>query len=165
MSQPLALDTAPAGDAASGWRRDGGGGGAAVDALPYVDPLTDAERARAERLVAAEVRKSGGDGGGGGEQMWAAPADRRPPPSSQLASSTRTPADYLAALPPAPASTLPPLAAGEVARAAAGAPPLPPLDTTRFRLDPPPAGRRGDPGAWRGALDNARAQLEHQHNR
>jgi pre-mRNA-splicing factor SPF27 len=42
---------------------------------------------------------------------------------------------------------------------------MPPLDVTRFRLDPPPQQKRGDPAAWRAALDNANAQLEHQLNR
>lgn len=42
---------------------------------------------------------------------------------------------------------------------------MPPLDAARFRLDPPPASRRGDPAAWQAALDNARSQLEHQLNR
>ncbi len=42
---------------------------------------------------------------------------------------------------------------------------MPPLDVTRFRLDPPPAAKRGDAAAWRAALDNAHAQLEHQLNR
>ena len=89
-----------------------------------------------------------------------------PRPLSQLASSTKTPADYLASLPPPPPSSLAdrPLAAAELARVASGQP-LPPLDASRFRLDPPPASRRSDPGAWRAALDNARAQLEHQHTR
>lgn len=89
-----------------------------------------------------------------------------PRPLSQLASSTKTPADYLASLPPPPPSSLAdrPLAAAELARVASGQP-LPPLDASRFRLDPPPASRWSDPGAWRAALDNARAQLEHQHTR
>ena len=49
---PLALDVAPSGDARAAALASSGGG---VDALPYVDTLSDAERARAERLVAAEV--------------------------------------------------------------------------------------------------------------
>ena len=104
-------------------------------------------------------------------------AARTPPPSpklnlapsfhsSQLAASTSTPADYLAALPPAPEFSLKnhPIAAAELARAASGAP-APPggLDTTRYRLDPP--ARPHDVAAWRAALDNARAQLEHQAGR
>jgi len=42
---------------------------------------------------------------------------------------------------------------------------MPPLEITRFRLDPPPQAKRGDVAAWRSALDNANAQLEHQLNR
>ena len=39
------------------------------------------------------------------------------------------------------------------------------MDTARYNLPPPPEGQRGDPAAWRAALDNAHAQLEHQYNR
>jgi pre-mRNA-splicing factor SPF27 len=39
------------------------------------------------------------------------------------------------------------------------------LDTTRYRLDPPPQSRRNDVAAWRAALDNAHSQLQHQYNR
>jgi pre-mRNA-splicing factor SPF27 len=42
---------------------------------------------------------------------------------------------------------------------------MPPLDITRFRLDPPPQTKRGDAAAWRAALENANSQLEHQLNR
>jgi len=83
----------------------------------------------------------------------------------QLASSAATPADYLAALPPAPDFTLAnhPIAAAELARLAAGAPAPPGLDTGRYRLDQPR--KASDLPAWRAALDNARAQLEHQAGR
>lgn len=39
------------------------------------------------------------------------------------------------------------------------------MDTARYNLDPPPAAKRNDYNAWRVALDNAYAQLEHQYNR
>ena len=39
------------------------------------------------------------------------------------------------------------------------------MDTRRYNLDPPPAAKRNDVGAWRAALDNAHSQLEHQYNR
>ena len=39
------------------------------------------------------------------------------------------------------------------------------MDTTRYRLDPPPLNRRNDISAWRAAVDNAHSQLEHQYNR
>lgn len=39
------------------------------------------------------------------------------------------------------------------------------MDTARYGLEPPPPSRRNDFNAWRSALDNAYAQLEHQHNR
>lgn len=59
-----------------------------------------------------------------------------------------------------------PIAAAELERAATGAP-APPggLDTARYRLDPPAGGAAAGPAAWRAALDNARAQLEHQAGR
>jgi len=85
----------------------------------------------------------------------------------QLASSTKTPEDYLAELPPArdlDPSRLSSLIRAELLRVSEGRP-MPPLDASRYRLDPPPPDRRGDAGAWRACLDNARAQLEHQGNR
>ncbi len=39
------------------------------------------------------------------------------------------------------------------------------MDTARYSLDPPPPTKRSDHNAWRAALDNAHAQLEHQYNR
>lgn len=39
---------------------------------------------------------------------------------------------------------------------------VPPPDTTRYRLDPPPEAQQNDPAAWKKAIDNAKAQLEHQ---
>jgi len=39
---------------------------------------------------------------------------------------------------------------------------MPPLDASRFRLEAPPAASRGDAAAWRAAVGNAQAQLEHQ---
>ncbi len=43
--------------------------------------------------------------------------------------------------------------------------PKPEMDTTRYRLDPPPLNRRNDISAWRAAVENAHSQLEHQLNR
>jgi pre-mRNA-splicing factor SPF27 len=40
-----------------------------------------------------------------------------------------------------------------------------PLDTSRYRLDPPGPTKRNDFNAWKSALDNAHAQLEHQYLR
>jgi pre-mRNA-splicing factor SPF27 len=42
---------------------------------------------------------------------------------------------------------------------------MPPLDPSRYRLDPPPEDQRADPKAWLAALQNARAQLQHQQGR
>ena len=39
---------------------------------------------------------------------------------------------------------------------------IPPPDSSRFCLDPPPEVQRGDLNAWQKAVDNAKAQLEHQ---
>ena len=38
-------------------------------------------------------------------------------------------------------------------------------DALRYRLDPPPQNKRNDVEAWGVAIDNARAQLEHQATR
>ena len=51
MTQPLALDSAPHGEAGS-WRR----GEELIDALAYVDSLAPAERAAVDKLIAEEVR-------------------------------------------------------------------------------------------------------------
>jgi pre-mRNA-splicing factor SPF27 len=48
-----------------------------------------------------------------------------------------------------------------VARCAAGEP-LPPPDASRYRLEPPAGAAAGDAAAWAAAVDNAKAQLEHQ---
>lgn len=49
----LAIDAAPS-DAAASWRARGA---SLIDALPYVDSLTPAERALADRLIEAEVKR------------------------------------------------------------------------------------------------------------
>ena len=51
MTQFLVLDNAPAGEAAS-WRRHED----IIDALPYVDTLSDAEKVMVDRLIREEVR-------------------------------------------------------------------------------------------------------------
>lgn len=51
MAQPLALDSAPAGQAA-GWRK----GQDLIDALPYVDRLTPEEKQQVDKLIQEEVR-------------------------------------------------------------------------------------------------------------
>ena len=43
--------------------------------------------------------------------------------------------------------------------------PMPRIDTSRYQLDAPPQAKQGDVGAWRRAVDNAQAQLDHQGNR
>ncbi|KAI8466280.1 MAG: breast carcinoma amplified sequence 2 [Monoraphidium minutum] len=108
-----------------------------VDALPYIDPLTPDIKKQVEALIEAEMR-----------------------------TSSKRPADYLKELPALPPAKFEghPLLQAEYERVRARQP-MPPLDITRFRLDPPPMAKRGDVGAWRSALDNAGAQLEHQLNR
>lgn len=39
---------------------------------------------------------------------------------------------------------------------------VPPPDSSCYRLDPPPEAQQNDPAAWQKAIDNAKAQLEHQ---
>lgn len=43
--------------------------------------------------------------------------------------------------------------------------PMPKMDMSRYSLDPPPAPQQNDLGAWERAVQNARAQVEHQANR
>ena len=57
-----------------------------------------------------------------------------------------------------------PILQHEYSRVKAGKP-MEPLDTSRFRLAPPPANKQSDFNAWRKATDNAHSQLEHQYNR
>ena len=39
------------------------------------------------------------------------------------------------------------------------------IDITRYALEPPPIAKQADPQAWRRAVENAEAQLEHQATR
>ena len=43
--------------------------------------------------------------------------------------------------------------------------PMSRIDTSRYQLDPPPVAKQADPLAWRRAVENAEAQLEHQGTR
>ena len=43
--------------------------------------------------------------------------------------------------------------------------PMPRIDTSRYQLEAPPSAKQADPVAWRRAVENAEAQLEHQANR
>ncbi|KAI7836667.1 hypothetical protein COHA_009443 [Chlorella ohadii] len=65
----------------------------------------------------------------------------------EMRSSSKKPSDYLNELPPLPETR------------------FKAMDTARYSLDPPPPTKRSDHNAWRAALDNAHAQLEHQYNR
>ncbi|KZW02053.1 breast carcinoma amplified sequence 2 [Exidia glandulosa HHB12029] len=63
--------------------------------------------------------------------------------------------------PPATLFEKNPLLAAELARIEAHKP-IPPIDTTRYQLPPPPSGQDASEEAWQKALDNAKAQLTHQ---
>lgn len=100
--------------------------------------------------------------------------------------SSKTPKDYLKELPPVPPSIITvrqhlthnpciqprhhlqeehhKLLHAELARVAAQQD-LNALDATRYRLDKPAEAQRDDPEAWQQAVDNAKSQLQHQHNR
>mmetsp|Transcript_47133 Transcript_47133/g.89986 ORF Transcript_47133/g.89986 Transcript_47133/m.89986 type:complete len:249 (-) Transcript_47133:332-1078(-) len=107
---------------------------ARIDALPYGDALPSDWRTTAEQLIKEEMRRS-----------------------------SKSVQDYLEDLPPMPPTRFPEdsLVGAELARVSAGLP-MPPMDQTRFRLEPPPLNRRNDGNAWKSALNNASAQLEHQ---
>lgn len=108
-----------------------------IDALPYIDGITNDDRHQAEELIKEELTRS-----------------------------KKKPTDYLASFPPLPPSRFQghPILQHEYARVKA-AKPLEPLDTSRFHLAPPPANQHSDFSAWRKATDNAHSQLEHQYNR
>lgn len=74
------------------------------------------------------------------------------------------PPDYLEDK-PAPKMRFPsPLLKAEWARVRAGKA-MDTMDTSRYELQPPQGAAAEDETAWRRALNNARAQTEHQHNR
>jgi len=105
-----------------------------IDALPYVDELPQHWKDEVDKEIGLEMRRS-----------------------------VKSPKDYLAELPPFPASKFLPgsLIDQELKRVATGAA-LPPMDQARFRLDPPALNRSNDVTAWKKSLDNAQTQLEHQ---
>ena len=43
--------------------------------------------------------------------------------------------------------------------------PMAKFDTSRYQMDPPPEHLRDDEAAWKTAVENAQAQLEHQATR
>ncbi|EFJ49955.1 hypothetical protein VOLCADRAFT_104101 [Volvox carteri f. nagariensis] len=108
-----------------------------IDALPYVDHVPAELRPVVDALIEEEKRKS-----------------------------AKLPSDYLRELPPvrAPQFDEHPVLKTEYERVRSKQP-MQPLDTVRYRLDPPPQNKRGDVNAWRQALENAHSQLEHQHLR
>lgn len=74
------------------------------------------------------------------------------------------PPDYLADKPAPSTRFTSPLLKSEWARVRAGKP-MDPMDTSRYDLQPPQGAAAEDEAAWKRALDNVRAQTEHQHNR
>jgi pre-mRNA-splicing factor SPF27 len=146
-----------------------------IDALPYLDPLTPEMKREVEGLIEAEMRAS-----------TKRPADylREMPPLPPAkfeghpllqaeyercaAESTRALLDALRKPCDAQRHTQQLTTTtrnNQNKNSVRARQPMPPLDVTRFRLDPPPAAQRSDPNAWRKAADNACAQLEHQLNR
>lgn len=74
------------------------------------------------------------------------------------------PPDYLADKPAPKTRFQSPLLKAEWTRVRADRP-MDAMDTSRYDLQPPQGAAAEDEAAWRRALDNARAQTEHQHNR
>lgn len=106
-----------------------------LDALPYVDRQYEAMKPEVDAMIAAEQR-------------------------------TFAPRDYLAHLPPScePNFDEHPMLQAEWMRVC-DRQPMPRIDVSRYQLDAPPQAKQGDVGAWRRAVDNAQAQLDHQGNR
>lgn len=115
-------------------------------ALPYIDDdasvLTPARRAEIDRLVAEEMR--------------------RMPKRARDYAAELAEVKAIEAMDGRDGSmTARALASSEdEAPKSVGAP-----DTMRYRLDPPPQNKRSDVAAWKIAIDNAMAQLEHQSTR
>lgn len=74
------------------------------------------------------------------------------------------PPDYLADKPAPETRFQSPLLKSEWARVRAQKA-MEPMDTSRYDLQPPQGAEAEDEGAWKRAVDNVRAQTEHQHNR
>lgn len=74
------------------------------------------------------------------------------------------PPDYLADKPTPTTKFRSPLLEAEWARVQADEV-MEPMDTSRYDLQPPQGAAAEDEGAWKRAVDNVRAQTEHQHNR
>lgn len=74
------------------------------------------------------------------------------------------PPDYLSSKPAPKTLFTSPLLKAEWARVRAGKA-MDMMDTSRYDLQPPKGKDAENEAAWKRALDNARAQTEHQHNR
>lgn len=74
------------------------------------------------------------------------------------------PPDYLADKPAPKTRFTSPVLKAEWARVRAGKA-MDAMDTSRYDLQPPKGKAMEDEATWKRALDNARAQTEHQHNR
>jgi pre-mRNA-splicing factor SPF27 len=114
-------------------------------ALPYVDDdatcMTPARRTEIDRLIAEEMR-------------------RMPKRARDYLAELAEPTSIEAMDARVGSMTANALSEAEHEPKSVGTP-----DTMRYRLDPPPQNKRSDVEAWKIAIDNAMAQLEHQATR
>ena len=113
-----------------------------LTSLPYVDTVPAAVQKRVNSLIEAEMAAM--------------------PPRDYL-SHRPLPRLHLLGTAADPESAGPSIALGELQRLTEGRPSVP-LDRSRYNVDPPEGALRREPQAWRTALSNCRAQLEHQQN-
>ena len=136
----------------------------AVDALPYVDAQYNdpAMKRQVDALVEAEMQNFAP-----GDYLGHLPASYEPnfevrapaPTAARLAAAGSRPSH---AARPRPQDH--PLLQAEWMRVCDGQR-MPSIDTSRYALEGPSQAKQADPTAWRRAVENAEAQLEHQGTR